>query len=63
MKANGIKSFECATFKATIGADSFPVAFNTKKFKEEHPDLYHEYSSEGFRAGSFTLKLKDNERK
>lgn len=63
MKANGIKSFECATFKATIGADSFPVSFDTKKFKEEHPDLYHEYSSEGFRAGSFTLKLKDNERK
>ena len=59
MKENGIKSFECDTFKATIAKDSLVTSFDGKKFKEDHPDLYHEYSSESFRAGSFTIKLKD----
>lgn len=63
MICNGIKSFECETFKATIGADSYPMTLDTKKFKEEHSDLYNKYAKVGFRAGSFTIKLKDNERK
>lgn len=58
MIENGIKSFECDAFKATIAKDSVVTKFDSKKFKEDHPDLYHEYSSENFRAGSFTIKLK-----
>lgn len=59
MKANGYKSFECDAFKATIAKDSVVTTFNSKKFKEDHPDLYHEYSSESVRAGGFTIKLKE----
>lgn len=60
MIENGIKSFECDAFKATIAKDSVVTKFDSTKFKEDHPDLYNEYSSEGFRSGSFTIKLKDS---
>jgi len=60
MIENGIKSFECDAFKATIAKDSVVTKFDSKKFKEDHPDLYNEYSSEGFRSGSFTIKLKES---
>lgn len=58
MIEHGIKSFECDGFKATIGASSIVTSFDSKKFKVDHPDLYHEYSKESLRSGSFTLKLK-----
>lgn len=59
MIENGVKSFECDGFKATISASSIVTNFDTKKFKEDHADLYHQYSSESFRQGSFTIKLKE----
>lgn len=59
MIEHGIKSFECDGFKATIGASSIVTSFDSKKFKVDHPDLYHEYSKESLRSGSFTLKLKE----
>ena len=59
MKENGIKSFKCEAFSATIAKDSLVTSFNSKKFKEDHPDLFLEYSSTSVRAGSFTLKLNE----
>lgn len=58
MKKNGMISFDCDAFKATIAKDSIVTSFDSKKFKEDHPDLYDEYSKKSIRAGSFTLKLK-----
>lgn len=59
MKENGIKSFKCEAFSATIAKDSLVTSFNSKKFKEDHPDLFSEYSTTSVRAGSFTLKLNE----
>ncbi|MBR4829262.1 MAG: hypothetical protein IKZ92_05610 [Muribaculaceae bacterium] len=59
MIENGIKSFNCDAFSVTLSKNSIVTSFNSKKFKEDHPDLYSEYSSESRRAGSLTIKLKD----
>ena len=59
MIENGIKSFSCDAFTATIAKDSIVTTFDGAKFKEDHPDLYHEYSKQSHRAGGFTIKLKD----
>ncbi len=59
MIEHGITQFDCDGFKATIGASSVVTSFDSKKFKEDHPDLYHEYSKQSARAGSFTIKLKE----
>lgn len=61
MIEHGIKSFECEAFKATISADSVVKSFDTTRFKKEHADLYHEYTVEKPRAGSFTIKLKSDQ--
>ena len=59
MIENGITQFDCDGFKATISASSIVTTFDSKKFKQDHPDLYHEYSKQSARAGSFTIKLKE----
>lgn len=59
MIEHGIKSFNCDAFSATISKDSIVTTFDGAKFKEDHPDLYHQYSKQSHRAGSFTIKLKD----
>lgn len=61
MIEHGIKSFECEAFKAIIAADSVVKSFDTTRFKKDHADLYHDYTVEKPRAGSFTIKLKSNQ--
>lgn len=58
MMENGIKSFDCDAFSVTLSKDSIVTSFNSGQFKEDHPDLYNEYSSKSLRAGSLTIKLK-----
>ena len=59
MIEHGITQFDCDGFKATIGASSMVTKFDSTKFKQDHPDLYNEYSTQSHRAGSFTIKLKE----
>lgn len=61
MIEHGIKSFECDAFKATISADSVVKSFDSTRFKKEHAYLYHKYTVEKPRAGSFTIKLKSDQ--
>lgn len=56
MEAHGIKSYDSGLFKATIAADSVRTTFDTKRFREEHPDLYEQYTVKSTQKGSFTLK-------
>ena len=57
MIEHGIKSWECAKFRATIANDSVTNTFDTKRFKEDHADLYKQYIKQSVRRGAFTLKL------
>lgn len=58
MENAGIKSWDSGKFKATISADSMQTKFDTTRFKQEHPDLYEQYTSKTERKGSFTVALK-----
>ena len=60
MKEHGLKSYDFGPFKATIGADSMAASFDSKRFKEEHADLYKQYTSQKTKKGSFTIKLKES---
>lgn len=48
METNGIKNFisNDGTFKVTYVAETTSKKFDSKRFKEEQPDLYNEYLKE-----------------
>ena len=48
MEANGIDKFISAdgTFKATYVKETTSKTFDSKRFKEENPDVYEEYLKE-----------------
>ena len=58
MEQNGIVKWANDEFTATIGKPSKNISFDTARFKEEHPDIYAQYTKETEKKGSFTLKLK-----
>ena len=59
METHGVKSFDFGTFKATIAADSERASFDSARFKNDHPDLYKEYTVKKTTKGGFTLKSKE----
>lgn len=61
MAQHNVKSFDFGSFSATISADSVVSQFDSKRFKQEHADLYEKYSTKKSKKGSFTIKLKDND--
>lgn len=61
MTEGGIKSYDFGAFSATISADSEVTAFDSKRFKSEHADLFNQYTTRKPKKGGFTIKLKDND--
>ena len=57
MEKHGIKSWKTQSFSSVIAKDSEKLVFDTKRFKEEHPDLYEQYVTKKVTKGGFTLKL------
>lgn len=60
MEEHSIKSWDSGRFKATIAKDSEKETFDTKRFKEEHPDLYKLYTVKKTSKGGFTIKLRES---
>ena len=58
MEANGVTSWECDEFKATIGKDSVATTFDSTKFKSAHPDLYKQFTKTSTRKGAFKITAK-----
>jgi regulator of replication initiation timing len=58
MEENGVKSFDCPLFRATIAADSTSTTFDSKRFKAEQPEIYKTYTKNTVKKGGFTIKLK-----
>lgn len=61
MEGHSIKSYNFGPFSATIAADSMTTSFDSKRFKEEHAELYKQYATQKSKKGGFTIKLKDND--
>lgn len=61
MQHHDVKQYDFGAFSATIGADSMTTTFDTKRFKQDHPEMYEKYASKKSKKGSFTIKLKDND--
>ena len=62
MEKRGMKTWDSGLFKTTIGADSERKTFDTKRFEREHPDIAAEYFYKKPVKGSFTLKLKSDDK-
>lgn len=61
MTAQGLKSYDFGPFSATIAADGETTAFDAKRFKADHSELYSQYTTRKPKKGGFTIKLKDND--
>lgn len=59
MEANDIKKWECDDFSVSRVLPTSKSTFNSKKFKEEHADLYEEYQTISKVAGSIRITLKN----
>lgn len=61
MTKHEIKKYDFGPFTATLSVASVTSRFNSKKFKEDYPELYEKYISKNASQGSLTIKLKDND--
>lgn len=57
MEENGIKTWDSGKFKATISSDSSAMTFDSKRFKEDYPDLFAKYLVEKKRKGAFSIRI------
>jgi predicted phage-related endonuclease len=58
MKANGVKKFDNDFLSITYVAETERVTIDTKKLKEEKPDLWNEYSKTTPVKDSVRIKIK-----
>jgi predicted phage-related endonuclease len=58
MKANGVKKFGNDFLDITYIAETERVTIDTKKLKEEKPDLWNEYSKTSKVSDSVRIKIK-----
>lgn len=61
MDQHKVKKYDFGQFTATLSAGSVTSRFDTKRFKEDHPEMYDKYVSKSVSQGSLTIKLKDND--
>ena len=59
MDQHKVKKYDFGLFTATLSASSVTSRFNSKQFKEDHPEMYEKYISKSVSQGSLTIKLKD----
>ena len=57
MEQYGVKTFTGQRVRLTRVLPSESVAFDSKRFKEDHPDLYAEYCRKQQRAGSLKITI------
>ena len=58
MKACGVKSWKCDRMSMTYVAPKVSKRLDSKKLKEEHPDIYEEYTTESQQKESILIKIK-----
>lgn len=59
MEANGVKSWECDSLKATYIAPTESISFDSVAFKKEHPDEYAAYQKTTQKKSSIRLTIKN----
>lgn len=59
MKEHGVKSWDTEELKATYSPASESTTFDTKKFQEEHPELYKEYLKKSTRKESLRITIRN----
>lgn len=61
MELKGIKKVDTPMLSITYKASYDKESFETKRFREEHPDLYDEYIKISSVKPSVQIKMKENE--
>jgi hypothetical protein len=60
MESNNIKSFDCWGFKSTYTPSTESETFDSKKFKQDYPDLYAQYVKKTKRKASIRFTLHND---
>lgn len=60
LQESGRKRFRGDLITASIKSESVRESFNSKKFKEEHPDIYANYITQSTVKSGMTVKIKNN---
>ena len=55
---NGVKSWDAGTLKATYTPASESDRFDSKKFQQEHPDLYSQYTTKTTRKETIRITIR-----
>lgn len=58
MKEHGVKSWDTEELKATYSPASESTTFDTKKFQEEHPELYKQYLKKSTRKETIRITVR-----
>ncbi len=61
MTQYGVRKHDFGSFTATLSADSTVSRFDSKRFKEAHPDLYKQFTTQAITRGALTIKLKSDD--
>lgn len=59
MRDNGVKSWDADRLRVSYTPSSTSKSFDTKKFQEEHPDLYSKYLKTSTKADSIRVTIRE----
>ena len=61
MEAKDILAIESDDLKISYVGETYKEIFDSKRFKEEHPDLYKEYLKDSYVKSSIRITTKEQE--
>ena len=59
MRENGVKSWDAGRLRVSYTPSSTGKSFDTKKFQEDHPELYSQYLKTSIKADSIRVTIRE----
>ena len=59
MRENGVKSWDAGRLRVSYTPSSTGKSFDTKKFQEDHPELYSQYLKTSTKADSIRVTIRE----
>ena len=59
MRENGVKSWDAGRLRVSYTPSSMGKSFDTKKFQEDHPELYSQYLKTSTKADSIRVTIRE----
>lgn len=62
MRDNGIKTWDAGRLRVSYSPPSKSMSFDSKRFQEDHPELYRKYVKETIKADSIRVTIREEEK-